>query len=214
MEYSELWNIYKRALTWEDFLTTISRGRSKWIFLEAVETGWKNKIREDLCGRYDVIEEEVDILLRRYESIVATGPVAASAEELREEMMRRVVDTNVLRGYLRYANYTAFDDPDDIIWTIDAELTRMGSGTPTKEECTSSYIIVTGRVVEPGAVAIPGDTADQIATYLAAQIEELHKHLVPGNEEKRAEIIEEMKKLDNLHGTLTGKSLLGSEFRA
>lgn len=212
MEYSELWNIYKRALTWEDFLTTISRGRSKWIFLEAVETGWKNRIRKDLCGRYNVIEEEVDILLCRYESIVVTGPAVASVEELREEMMRRVVDTNVLRGYLRYANYTAFDDPDDIIWTIDAELTKMGSGTPTKEECTSSYVIVTGRVVEPGAVAIPGDTADQIATYLAAQIEELYKHLVPGNEEKRAEIIEEMKKLDDLHGTLTGKSLLGSEF--
>lgn len=210
MEYSKLWSIYKQAPTWEDFLIYISRGRPKWIFLEAIETGWLNRIRTDLIERYDVQGEEVDILLHRYECIVAAVPALVSTEELKTEMMRRVMEINIVRGYLRFANYTAFDEPDDIIWTIDAELTKLGAGTPTKEECARSYTAVTGRVKEPGAVAIPGDTADEIAIYLVAQIEELHKHLAPGNE-KNVEIVEEMQKLDELHSTLTGKSILGSE---
>lgn len=210
MEYSKLWSIYKQAPTWEEFLIYISRGRPKWIFLEAIETGWLNRIRTDLVGCYGVQEEEVDILLHRYESIVTAEPASVSIEELKAEMMRRVIEINVMRGYLRFANYTAFDDPDDIIWTLDAELTKLGSGTPTKEECARSYTAVTGRVKEPGAVAIPGDTADEIAIYLAAQIEELHRHITP-NGKKNVEIVTEMKKLDELHSTLTGKSILGSE---
>jgi len=57
-------------------------------------------------------------------------------------------------------------------------------------------------------VAIPGDVADKIATYLAADIEEMHRHLTQ-NDGKRSEIISEMKELDDLHASLTGKSLLG-----
>lgn len=210
MEYSKLWDIYEQAPTWEEFLIYISHGRPKWIFLEAIETGWLNRIRVDLVSRYDVQEEETDILLRRYESIVTAEPTSVSIEELKAEMMRRVIEVNVMRGYLRFANYTAFDDLDDIIWTLDAELTKLGSGTPTKEECARSYTAVTGRVKEPGAVAIPGDTADEIAIHLAAQIEELYRHLAPGGK-KNVEIVTEMKKLDELHSTLTGKSILGSE---
>lgn len=210
MEYSKLWSIYKQAPTWEEFLIHISRGRPKWIFLEAIETGWLNRIRADLVECYGVQEEEVDMLLHRYASIVTAGPTSVSIEELKAEMMRRVIAINLMRGYLRFANYTAFDDPDDIIWTIDAELTKLGSGTPTKEECARSYTAVTGRVKEPGAVAIQGDTADEIAIYLAAQIEELHKHLTPSGE-KNKEIVTEMQRLDELHSTLTGKSILGSE---
>ncbi len=208
MEYSKLWRIYEQDPTWEEFLMDISRGKSKWIFLAAIEAGWGNRIRADLIKRYAVQGDEVDILLRRYLCIVTAEPASASTEELKEEIMRRVMDINVLRGFLRFANYTALDDPDDIIWTIDAELTKLGSGTPTKEECAGSYAAVTGRVKEPGAVAIPGDTADEIATYLAAQMEILHKHLVPGDE-KNKEIVTEMRKLDELHSTLTGKSFLG-----
>jgi len=211
MEYSKLWNIYKQANTWEEFLIDISHGRSKWIFLEAIETGWRNQIRKDLTERYSVSEEEADVLLDRYTCIVMTEPTSVSTEELKAEMMRRVVTINVLRGFLRFANYTAFDDPDDIIWTVDAELTKLGSGTPTKEECARSYTAVTGKVKEPGAVAIPSDIADEIATCLAAQIETLHKHLTQGSE-KNVEIVREMQRLDELHSTLTGKSLLGSEF--
>lgn len=210
MEYSKLWLIYKQASTWEKFLVEISRGKSKWIFLEAMEAGWGNRIRADLIERFSAPEEEIDILLSRYECIVATEPASVSTEELKLEMMRRVMDINVLRGFLRYANYTAIDDPDDIIWTIDAELTNLGSGTPTREECARSYTAITGRVKDPGAVVIPEDAADEIATHLAAQMEILHKHLVPGGE-KNEEIVKEMRKLDELHSTLTGKSFLGRE---
>ena len=210
MEYSKLWSIYDQASTWEEFLMDISRGKSKWIFLEAMETGWRNRIRADLIERFAVQGEEVDILLYRYECIVTAEPALVSTKELKIEMMRRVIEINVLRGFLRFANYTAFDDPDDIIWTIDAELTNLGSGTPTKEECARSYTAITGRIKEPGAVAIPGDTADEIATYLAAQMEMLHQHLVPGDK-KNVEIVKEMRKLDELHSTLTGKSFLGPE---
>jgi len=210
MEYSKLWRIYKQVPTWEKFLIEISHGKSKWIFLEAIEEGWRNRIRADLIERFSVQGEEIDILLSRYSCIVAAEPASVSTEELKIEMMRRVMEINVLRGFLRYANYTSLDDPDDIIWTIDAELTNLGSGTPTKEECARSYTVITGRVKDPGAVVIPGETADEIATHLVAQIEILHKHLVPGGE-KNEEIVKEMRKLDELHSTLTGKSFLGGE---
>jgi len=210
MEYSKLWHIYKQASTWGDFLIDISHGRSKWIFLEAIEKGWRNQIEKDLTERYAVGEEEVAVLLDRYTCIVIATPTSVSAEELKAEMIRRVVTINVLRGFLRFANYTALDEPDDIIWTVDAELTRLGTGTPTKEECARSYTAVTGKVKEPGAVVIPSDTADEIATCLAAQIETLHKHLTRGNK-KNVEIVEEMQRLDELYSTLTGKSILGSE---
>jgi len=209
-EYSKLWNIYKQANTWEEFLIAISRGRSKWIFLEAIETGWRNRIHKDLTERYSVSEEEADILLDRYTCIVLAEPSSVSTEELKAEMMRRVVRINVLRGFLRFANYTSLDEPDDIIWTIDAELTKLGSGTPTKEECARSYTAVTGKVKEPGAVVLGITTADEIATCLAAQIETLYKHLTRSNK-KNVEIVEEMRRLDELYSALTGKSLLGSE---
>jgi len=212
--YGELWKVYKSASTWGDFVKAISHGRSKWVFLEAIETGWKNRIRKDLLERYDDTSKiEIDTLLLRYESIVYTTPTTVSVIELKREIMRCALTINVLRGYLRHAYFTAFDNPDDIIWTLDEELTTLGTGTPTREECASSYTITTGKVVDPGAVAIPENVADEIATCLAAQIEDLYKHLGTQTRDGRASKIEsEMKKLDGLHSALTGKSLLGSEF--
>ncbi len=209
MHYGKLWKIYESTLTWKDFVNTISRGRSRWIFLEALESGWENRIRKDLLERYDAPEAEIELLLQRYESIIATGPTTASASELREEMMKRVLQANIMRGYLRYANYTALDDSDDIIWTIDTGLAELGSGTPTKEECATSYAIVTGKVVDPGAVVIREDTADKIAIGLAAQIEKLHRHLAQPGNKNAPEIISKIRELGELHSALTGKSLIG-----
>jgi len=191
----------------------VSSGRSKWTFLEVLEEGWKNKIQSDLQKHYSVSAEEVETLLFRYESIIRTDPTTISAREMMTQLSRMILDVNVVRGYLRHAYYVQLDDQDDIVAKIDEMLSKIGTGTPTSRECAESYVTVTGKAVNSEAVVLPGSIAESIADYLALQIEELQRSLsrLSGDPELLSEIVTELKKVDDLHVNLTGRSLVDHE---
>jgi len=214
--YGEMWRVYRNAITWDSFVKEISRGESKWIFLRTMEAGWRNRIRRDLLTRYGVPaedgvpEEEVNLLLLRYENLVRAAPSTTSADELLAELHRVLFQIHTLKGYLRHSYYVQLDEPDDIVWTIDTVLSSLSIRTPTRNECSESYMLVTGKIVNSGAVVLSGDEASEVATYVAIQMEDMQKRL-PYLPEEREAMVARMRRLDEVHSALTGKSLLGSE---
>jgi hypothetical protein len=210
--YDSVICIYGEATSWKEFEELVKKGHYKWILLEAIEAGWASKIEKDLEDRYGS-SQDIGALIKKYKSIVNNMDLLApSSSELMRLIKDRTDKINRLRGYLRYANYTRRDEPDDIIWTIDAELAELGSGTPTREACAKSYSYITETIVPSGALVVDTKDADRLASYLAGILEETLKalsQLDPVNKENvRAEAIE----IDNLHCNLTGRRLLGSEF--
>jgi hypothetical protein len=199
--YIQLQAIYKAATTWEQFLDIISRPPEKWILILALEEGWKAKILNDLYVRYKVDIQEVDTLLNRYESLCITTPYELSNIELITRLNELVGAINVLRGYLRYAYYSALVDEDEVIGTIDELLTQVGSGTPTREECSESYTIITGKHINPDTVVLEANTADSVADILAIHIEELLRR----NDKRDTD---EINRLNDLHIKLTGRSII------
>ncbi len=206
--YQQFWDVCRDVDSWEEFLEKISSGKAKGALLEVIAAGWKNRLQQDLLRRFKAPNVSIDNLMSRLQDVVEVTALHSPVDDLLEEFMRRVIQVNVLRGYLRYANYTQCDEPDDIIWTLDTELSELGSGTPTREECAKNYSAVTGRTVHTGGLVIPGKVADRIATYLAAQLEELQRHFQTTS--NRKEVVAEMRNINELHAILTGKSLLGS----
>jgi hypothetical protein len=199
--YIQLQAIYQVATTWEQFLDIISRPPEKWILILALEEGWKAKILNDLYVRYKVDIQEVDTLLNRYESLCITTPYELSNIELITRLNELVGAINVLRGYLRYAYYSALVDEDEVIGTIDELLTQVGSGTPTREECSESYTIITGKHINPDTVVLEANTADSVADILAIHIEELLRR----NDKRDTD---EINRLNDLHIKLTGRSII------
>jgi hypothetical protein len=199
--YIQLQAIYQVATTWEQFLDIISRSPEKWILIFALEEGWKAKILNDLYTRYKVDIQEVDTLLNRYESLCITTPYELSNIELITRLNELVGAINVLRGYLRYAYYSALVDEDEVIGTIDELLTQVGSGTPTREECSESYTIITGKHINPDTVVLEANTADSVADILAIHIEELLRR----NDKRDTD---EINRLNDLHIKLTGRSII------
>jgi len=172
--------------------------------------GWHNRVRRDLLERFDVATEEVDMFLVRYGSIAGATPSSTSAVELTAELGRMEWQAHVMKGYLRRAYYIERDDPDDVVWTIDRILFSLSPHTPTPAECAESYTLVTGKIVSPGAVVLDGEEASEVATYVAIQIEDMQRRL-PHLTEGREDVFARMKRLDEIHSALTGKSLLGSD---
>lgn len=211
MSYQDLFPIYQRAKTWQEFLSLISSGPSKWVLLRAIELGWSTRIHLDLCKQFQVPDEEVVVLLDRYQVMVNTTPKHASASELTQQLGQVINTANQLRGYFRYAYYVAVDEPDTIFTILDEHFTKLGAGTPTRDECARGYTAVTGRHVNPDAVVLSADRADEIADHLAAESEDIHKRLTrtvvtaPG---QAAQLALELEKLDRLHVELTGKSVI------
>jgi len=209
--YQKLFPVYEQATTWREFIDLVSQGPGKWILLQAIEEGWQPRIHTDLCTKFRVPREEVAVLLSRYENIVRTRPTHASTQEFTLQLSQSLAAANILRGYFRYAYYVASDDPDTIFTILDENLTRLGAGTPTRDECAESYTAITGHPVNPDAVVLSADKADEIATHLAAESEDLQKRLslatdtAPGKAETMAT---ELERLNRLHVDLTGKSLI------
>jgi len=211
MSYHKLFPIYRRVHTWREFLEEVSRGAGKWALLQALELGWRYRIQDDLCRKYRVPPEEVDVLLSRYDCIVKTRPIHASAQELTMQQARIVKAANTLRGYFRYAYYVIVDDTDTIFTVLDEHLTDLGAGTPTRDQCARGYTAITGRHVNPDAVVLAADKADEIAKHLAAETEDIQKRLtrvVDSSPENAAALIDELERVDRLHASLTGKSLV------
>jgi len=208
--YGKLWEIYREASTWESFISLVARGRGKRVLLEATGAGWHNRIRRDLLERFDVPTEEVDLLLVRYGSIARATPSSTSVAELTAELGRIEWQARTLKGYMRRAYYVERDEPDDVVWTIDRVLFSLTQHTPTPTECAESYTLVTGKIVNPGAVVLDGEEASEVATYVAIQIEDMQRRF-PYLTEGREDMVARMKRLDDIHSALTGKSLLGSE---
>lgn len=212
--YQQLFPIYIAADTWRSFLEKVSHGPGKWILLQALEEGWRNRIRFDLCDKYRVPGEEADVLLNRYENLVETMPVHASSQELAFQLTEAVQAANTLRAYFRYAYYVAGDDPDTIFTILDENLSELGAGTPTRDECASSYTTVTGRPINPDAVVLSANKADEIANHLAAELEDIQRRLSRATEtapRRAEELAKELEKLDKLHVDLTGKSVIDVE---
>ena len=199
--YIQLQQIYSKCNNWGEFLEYISKGEGKWALLHSLEEGWKAKILNDLYTRYKVDIQEVDTLLNRYESLCITTPYELSNIELINQLNELVGAINVLRGYLRYAYYSALVDEDEVIGTIDELLTQVGSGTPTREECAESYTIITGKHINPDTVVLEANTADSVAVVLAIHIEELLRR----NDKRDTG---EINRLNDLHIKLTGRSVI------
>jgi len=208
--YGKLWEIYREASTWEGFIRLVAHGKGKRVLLEAMGAGWHNRIRRDLLERFDVPTEEVDLLLVRYGSIVRATPSSTSTTEMTAELGRMEWQARTLKGYVRRAYYIERDEPDDVVWTIDRVLFSLSPFTPTPIECAESYALVTGKIVNPGAVVLDGEEASEVATYVAIQIEDMQRSF-PHLTEGREDMVAKMKRLDDVHSALTGKSLLGSE---
>lgn len=208
--YYSMFQLYKRATTWLEFLNLVSSGPGKWSLLQAIEAGWRTQIHLDLCKQFRVPDEEVVILLDRYQSLVNVTPKHASTSELTQQLGRVVSSANNLRGYFRYAYYIAVDEPDTIFTILDEQLTKLGAGTPTRDECARGYTAITGKHVNPDAVVLSADTADELAGQLAAEMEDTQKRLsrTADGPKVMTELINQIKRLNDLHVQLTGKSLL------
>lgn len=209
--YYKLFPIYQKAQTWREFLEEVSQGTGKWSLLQALEAGWRGRIHSDLCTKYRVLPEEADVLLNRYECIVKTRPVHSSTQELTLQLAQCVEAANMLRAYFRYAYYVRADEPDTIFTVLDEHLTDLGAGTPTRDECAKSYTAITGQHVNPDAVVLAADKADEIADHLAAETEYLQKRLsqmVDTSPKSATKLVSELERVDQLHVSLTGKSLI------
>lgn len=212
--YQRLFPIYRQAGSWQEFLAKVSQGTGKWVLLQAIEEGWRNKIHSDLCEKYHVAGEEADVLLDRYESLVKTRPIHASVQEHASQLGQVIGTINTLRGYLRYAYYIAVDEPDIIFTILDENLSRLGAGTPTRDECAKSYKALTGHHVNPDAVVLSAATADNIGNHLAAELEDIQRRLsraVGTAPQQAAKLAKELEELNRLHVELTGKSVLDVE---
>ena len=197
-----------KAANWEAYVQLISKGEYKWALIASLEDGQRELIQEDLINAFDVPDEVIIIVLSRYECLAIANPSTASIIELEAGLKSTMAITNMLRAYLRYANYTMQDDPDDIIWTLDTELSKLGSGTPSRIECARSYTAITGRTVNPGAIVISNKEADEIATCIAILIDDLERiRSSIHNEKQLAELETRLVQLDNYHSALTGKRI-------
>lgn len=212
--YYKLFPLYDQATTWQEFLNLVSVGPGKWSLLQAIEGGWKGRIQTDLCKRFNVPVAEVCLLLDRFQSIVNITPMHTSTAELTHQLGQIVHTANTLRSYFRYAYYIAADDPDTIFTILDENLTKLGAGTPSPDECAKGYTKVTGKCVNPDAVVLSAEKADEIAYHLAAESEDIHKRLtqtVDAAPKQAVRLTEELERLDRLHIELTGKSVIDIE---
>jgi hypothetical protein len=202
--YLQLRRLYQEAATWEEFLDRISSTYRKTL-LEAIEEGWRAKIFTDLLNRYKVDKQKIQLILDRYECINDTTPYSPSSLEVLEKLNQLTKTIDLLKGYLRYAYFTALDEEDTIISTADRILFQLSEKTPTKEECAKSYTTVTGKYIKPETVVLDAAVAERIADLIAGLVEDLLKHKKAIQQDS---MWTEAERLNNLHIRLTGRSIL------
>jgi len=207
--YQDLFAKYKLTTDWADFCDMMKESHHRQTLLAALADGWIKFIRKDLIKLYNPLDEELSLFLIRMQSLATFNVNQPSAAECLIQLGSYIDRVNVLRGYLRQAYYVKLDEPDDIVSILDEALAEVGSGTPTKEECSTSYQKITLRYGNSDMIVINGNLADELADILAGQFESLYRSLeslvMPSLKE---EILIKLIRVNDLHIQLTSKSLI------
>ena len=213
--YQEMFKIYNLATTWQEFCSLVSNSYHRQTFLSVLSGGWIDKMSKDLYELYHPLTIELKLFLARNYTLATTVVDYPSSIEILAQLGTWIDQVNILRGYLRYAYYVKLDDPDDIVNILDASLALLGSGTPTREECNVSYQRITDKVSNDDSFVINASLADEIAAYLANDLESVFCVLNEVKDSNDSALMktlsDKLLKINDLHIQMTGKSLLDLE---